>query len=306
MIEQVIMEDNEIKPVSKDELKAILRSLKAEIKKLKKKLEKQHLELEDAADWEHLKQLGDSILAVQHEIKKGMKEHIIFNQYTQQEEIIKLNPKCNAVKNADLYFKKASKGKRGHEICEEKVKTTENEIEKIELKIEKIREVISLDENSEEYVKAAAKYENIKNLDNLPDSKEKGKNKEPKYPYRHYVIDGYDIYLGKNSTQNDELSTKFCKPWDKWLHVAGHAGSHCVIRMQKNAQQNPPKHVVEAAAAFSVYFSNAKNTSYADVHYTEGRYVRKRRKAPPGEVIAERCKNIRVAPINPQEYFKEA
>lgn len=300
------MSNNEEKLATKDDLKLLLKSFKSDKKKLTKKLEKQQVELEDASDWEHLKQLGDSILAVQHEIKKGMKEHIIFNQYTQKEEIIKLNPKCNATKNADLYFKKASKGKRGHEICEEKVKETINEIRAVESKIEGIREILSFEENSEEYIKAVSNLDDLANfVENSQQGSKKEKDKTPKIPYRHYHIDGYDIYLGKTATQNDELSTKFCKPWDKWLHVAGHAGSHCVIRMQKNAQQNPPKHVVEAAAAFSVYFSNAKNTSYADVHYTEGRYVRKRRKAPAGEVIAERCKNVRVAPINPHDYFKD-
>ncbi len=298
------MEEKEINTVTKDELKELIKGFKSEKKKLVKKLEKQEVELLDAADWEHLKQLGDSILAVQHEIKKGMKEHIIFNQYTQQEEIIKLNPKCNATKNADLYFKKASKGKRGHEICEEKVAATKTAISDFEIKIDKTKEILSFDENSEEYLKGIESLSSLKQ-ENKNDSNNKSqkKDKEPKYPYRHYTIDGYDIYLGKNSTQNDEISTRFAKPWDIWLHVAAHAGSHCVIRMQKNTQW-PPKHVIEAAAAFSVYYSNAKNTSYADVHVTEGRFVRKRRKAPPGEVIAERCKTFRVAPINPQEYFK--
>lgn len=299
------MEEKEENKVLKDDLKALLKSLKSESKKLAKKLEKQESELIDASDWEHLKQLGDSILAVQHEIKKGMKEHIIFNQYTQNEEIIKLNPKCNATKNADLYFKKASKGKRGHEICEEKVADTKNKILIIERKIDKIKEILSYDESSEEYISMVLKLTDFDKLeDSAKSEKKQKKDKTPKYPYRHYTIDSYDIYLGKNSTQNDEISTKFAKPWDIWLHVAAHAGSHCVIRMQKNSQW-PPKHIIEAAAAFSVYYSNAKNTSYADVHVTEGRFVRKRRKAPPGEVIAERCKTVRVAPINPQEYFKE-
>lgn len=299
------MEINTENIISHEDLKLILKNLKSEKKKLSKKLEKQEVELLDASDWKHLKEVGDSILAVQHEIKKGMKEHIIFNQYTQKEEIIKLNPKCNAVKNADLYFKKASKGKRGHEICEDKVRETKGSISEVEKKIENLKNVLGLEENSEEYLKAIKAFENLKeHTSNQNGDDSKKKDKAPKYPYRHYTIDGYDIFLGKNSTQNDEISTRFAKPWDIWLHVAAHAGSHCVIRMQKNAQ-NPPKHVIEAAAAFSVYYSNAKNTSYADVHVTEGRFVRKRRKAPPGEVIAERCKIVRVAPINPHEYFKK-
>jgi len=105
--------------------------------------------------------------------------------------------------------------------------------------------------------------------------------------------------LGKNSEQNDELSIKFAKPSDIWLHVAAHAGSHVIIRHKKDTP-NPPKDVIHKAAQLAVWYSKARHTSYAEVHVTEARFVRKRRHAPPGEVIAERCKAVRVEPKDPK------
>jgi predicted ribosome quality control (RQC) complex YloA/Tae2 family protein len=121
-------------------------------------------------------------------------------------------------------------------------------------------------------------------------------------PYRHYTLEGWDIYIGKNDAQNDELTTRFAKPSDIWMHVASHSGSHVVVRRPKNAEW-PPKNILIVAASFAVWFSKAKHTSSCEVHYTEARYVHKRRKSPPGQVQMQQFKSIRVAPKSPQEYF---
>ncbi|MDR0330484.1 MAG: NFACT RNA binding domain-containing protein, partial [Chitinispirillales bacterium] len=137
----------------------------------------------------------------------------------------------------------------------------------------------------------------------LPDegAKTGGRKKqaEAPVPFKKYVIDGWEIYLGKNSEQNDELSVKFARPSDIWLHVAAHAGSHVIIRRKKGAP-NPPKEIIHKAAQLAVWHSKAKHTSFAEVHVTEARFVRKRRHAPPGEVIAERCKAVGVEPKDPR------
>ncbi len=108
--------------------------------------------------------------------------------------------------------------------------------------------------------------------------------------------------MAKTDTQNDDLSVHFAKPSDIWLHVAGHAGSHVVIRRPKN-EEIPPIEVIEKCAAMAVWFSKAKHTSYSEVNYTEARFVRKRRHAPPGEVMVDRCKSIRVSPKSPHDLF---
>jgi predicted ribosome quality control (RQC) complex YloA/Tae2 family protein len=61
--------------------------------------------------------------------------------------------------------------------------------------------------------------------------------------------------------------------------------------------------VVRKVAALAVWFSKAKHTSYAEVHYTEARFVRKRRHAPAGQVMIERYKSVRVSPRSPHDLF---
>jgi predicted ribosome quality control (RQC) complex YloA/Tae2 family protein len=120
--------------------------------------------------------------------------------------------------------------------------------------------------------------------------------------YRRYSFDGWNVFIGKTDSQNDELTTRFAKPWDIWMHVAGHAGSHVVIKRDRNSAW-PPKEILVKAASLAVWFSKAKHTSYAEVHYTEARYVHKRRKSPPGEVCLQQHKTLRVSPVSPQVYF---
>jgi predicted ribosome quality control (RQC) complex YloA/Tae2 family protein len=76
-----------------------------------------------------------------------------------------------------------------------------------------------------------------------------------------------------------------------------------VLIRHKRDTPNPPKEVIQKAAQLAVWFSKARHTSYAEVHVTEARFVRKRRHAPPGEVIAERCKAVRVEPKDPKKLF---
>ena len=279
------------------------KSLHSQLQKASKKLEKQQEELNEAQKHLWYKEIGDSLLALPpSQNRRGQQTLTILNLYTQKEESITINPKLDLKENATLLFKKAKKGKRGSDVSSKKVESTKKEVlelsslqsrcdEIIRSKVEPDPELLDLLQST------LKKY----SIDTQPRPEKPGQHTE-KVPYRHIHIDGWDIYIGKTDTQNDELSIHFAKPSDIWLHVAGHAGSHVVIRRTKN-EEVPPRDVLEKCAAMAVWFSKAKHTSYSEVHYTEARFVRKRRHSPPGEVQIERYKSIRVSPKSPQELF---
>ncbi len=291
---------------NREKLLSLRKTLKGEYKKLDKKIKKQESEHEIAGKWLWFQQMGDSLLANPEEMKKGTSEGSLLNIHTHQKEMVKLNPKCDAVRNAKIFYRKAKKGKRGVEICAEQLNNTKNETLEVENLIKKCNECLQLDGDTEEFMATFLDLETIiEENSTIGTLKETKKDKNtPKIPYRHYTIDAWNVYIGKNNTQNDELSTKFAKPRDIWLHVAAHSGSHCVIKRDKN-QQWPPKQVLEKVAALSVWFSKEKHTSYAEVHVTEARHVRKRRKSPPGEVTIQQYKTLRVSPMSPKELFYE-
>lgn len=274
-------------------------------KRIIKKLDRQRSEYGAASKWLWNKQIGDSLLAGVTGIPKGVIGWNLINVHTQKEEKIRLNPKLDASRNAEIFYRKAKKGKRGVEICMKQIQNSEQELTHIETLINECDDCLQLDEGCDEFTEAFSKIrknrEENKVITGLSTGRE-SKDGSPKVPYRHFTIDGWDVYIGKSNAQNDELSTRFAKPWDIWFHVAAHAGSHVVLRRQKNSNW-PPKAVVEKVAALSVWFSKARHTSYAEVNVCEARYVSKPRKAPSGEVVIKQYKTVRVSPKSPKELF---
>jgi predicted ribosome quality control (RQC) complex YloA/Tae2 family protein len=270
------------------------------------KLLKQEAELSEAQKFLTYQQWADSLLIRPDGDAKGAVECSIENIHTFVKETIALNPKFSLRENAQLYFKKAKKGKRSLEIIEEKKNNTLSLSHKLD---SLIKECETLIESTTPENEIASRFNSIaQQLAELgfhaPESTvEQVKETDGAgVAYRHYCFDGWDVFIGKTDAQNDELTTKFARPWHLWMHVAGCAGSHVVIRRDKNSPP-PPRDILLKAASLAVWFSKAKHTSSADVNYTEARYVHKRRKSPPGEVMLQQHKTVRVSPVSPQVYF---
>jgi predicted ribosome quality control (RQC) complex YloA/Tae2 family protein len=70
-------------------------------------------------------------------------------------------------------------------------------------------------------------------------------------------------------------------------------------------KQAPPGADILAAAATAAYFSRARTSAKVPVIYTQARYVRKPRKAPPGKVIVERERSIMVEPALPPPWGED-
>jgi predicted ribosome quality control (RQC) complex YloA/Tae2 family protein len=296
---------NDTKTSLLDELRRLRKVLARAVKRKRATLEKQRAELAETGRSDWYRQIADSLLA-NPPIPRGSSKISLFNIHTRTEEPVSLNPKLDGRENAVLFHKKARKGLRGKEINNKKTADTEAEIRTAERLLAETDAALAAgadDKNCSgicEAIAAALKLPATgRNRVSAPAS---GMTHPEKHPYRHLVIDGWDIHIGKNDAQNDELTTRFARPNDLWLHTAGHAGSHVVIRRPDRTTQVPPD-VLKKAAALAAWFSKAKHTSYAEVHYTEARFVRKRRHSPPGEVIMERYQSIRVSPCQPEDLF---
>ncbi|MGA2508267.1 MAG: NFACT RNA binding domain-containing protein [Chitinispirillaceae bacterium] len=283
-------------------LSLLRKSLTRALKHLYRKLQKQQQEFRETENAGWYRQIADSLLAkVATPQQRGCSHAPLFNIHTQKEENVALNPRFDFRENAALYYKKARKGERGKEINIQKISATESEIKKFE---QLIHEVDEEPASAEEVSALSARIVSALKLPKSGGTNNavSGTDRTEKIPYRHLTVDEWNIYIGKNDAQNDEMTTRFAKPHDLWLHVAGHAGSHVVVR-RPDRTASVPQGVISKAASLAAWFSKAKHTSYAEVHYTEARFVRKRRHAPAGEVIVDRCKSIRVSPRSPEDLF---
>lgn len=286
-------------------LKDIRRLCKRKMRHLERKRQKIAEDLEDAGKWKWYRCMADSLLVCPKNYPKGTVAAEILNIHTDKKESISLNPKLDAIANSRLLYKKAKKGERGQKIIEQRLRETEREILQIESIIEECAQTDNFpNDNRDAYQKISILDLKCADLGIIVASTggEKRKKEDETGRYRRFVVKGYEVYIGRNNSQNDELSTRFARPWHIWMHVTPHAGSHVVIKREKNSQW-PPKEVIDKAASLAVWFSKAKHSSACDVHVTEARFVRKPRGSAPGEVVAERCKTVRVAPVSPQEMF---
>lgn len=81
------------------------------------------------------------------------------------------------------------------------------------------------------------------------------KQKITSHPFHYRSSEGFDIYVGKNNFQNEELSFKFASGNDWWFHAKGQPGSHVIV---KTNGKELPDSVYEEAAALAAYYSKGR------------------------------------------------
>lgn len=113
--------------------------------------------------------------------------------------------------------------------------------------------------------------------------------------FRRVEVDGYEVLVGKGARDNDRLTFRVARPRDWWLHAAGFAGSHVVVRVDEDGEA--PRSVLERAAQLAVYHSKARDAGgKVAVHVCRAGDVRKPRGAPPGQVQLRAWDVLRVYP----------
>ena len=119
--------------------------------------------------------------------------------------------------------------------------------------------------------------------------------------HRTFEIEGFDVLVGKGDAENDRLTFGVAEPHDLWLHVAGAAGSHVVVRNPQRLDELP-REVVERAAELAAFFSKARAAKgKVEVHVCRVGDIRKRRGYAAGEVALKRFSAMRVYPRGPEE-----
>jgi predicted ribosome quality control (RQC) complex YloA/Tae2 family protein len=104
-------------------------------------------------------------------------------------------------------------------------------------------------------------------------------------PFHYISSDGFDIYVGKNNYQNDELTFKFAKGDDFWFHAKKMAGSHVILKTQGKSQNEIPDRAFEEAASLAAYYSKGQSQEKVEIDYVIKKEVKKPAAAKPGFVV---------------------
>ena len=109
--------------------------------------------------------------------------------------------------------------------------------------------------------------------------------------------DNWIVVVGKTDTDNDDLSLRFADPRDTWFHVEGLPGSHALLLYDEHRE--PPRAILETAAAIAAWFSKGRQASRIGVSCTKASHVSKRKGAPAGQVLVSAVKILKVKPALP-------
>lgn len=201
--------------------------------------------------------------------------------------VIPVSQEKTIIENAERYYEKIRSAQTASKIRKQRLPKYKKEYEQLYAYREVIQHNPTIDD-----------LEKISQQLSVPIKKSMDTNKNSGSKFRTFPLDdGFVLYVGKNAANNDELTMKFAKQNDIWLHARGVSGSHAILKI--TGKEKPTKRILEQAAEITAYYSSARNASYTPVAYTERKYVRKPKGANPGAVVIEREKVIMVSPKLP-------
>ncbi|MDR1066243.1 MAG: NFACT family protein [Clostridiales bacterium] len=257
--------------------------------------------LKSVADREASRLKGELLTANIYAVKKGMTAFTAVNFYDESapEVVISLDPTLNPQENAQRYFKKCAKDKRAYAAAIERSAENEEEARYIESLAAMLRTCVegrdeaAVDDLKEEMADAGyiKKPKNRKNI--------KPRKSEP---MRFTSPDGFDIYVGKNNRQNDELTMRFAAKNDLWFHTKDIPGSHVIVR---SGGADVPEATLLRAAELAAWFSKGRAGSGVPVDYTARMNVKKPNGAKPGMVIYDNYRTIYITPDESAGFFKD-
>jgi len=223
-----------------------------------------------------------------HAFSKGMTEIEIANIYHNSERekiILKVNLAPN--ENVNYYFSKAKSEKSF--FVRAKTELVQLSARKDDVaKKQNLLAGISTLKDLKEFTKALHLKNDIQN------------NDTQKVHFKQFLIDGfYKVYVGKDSKNNDLLTTKFAKQNDFWFHARSVSGSHVVLRVE-NTKEAVPKPILKKAAQLAAFYSKAKTAGLAPVSYALKKFVVKRKGMDAGQVAMLREDTLLVKPEIPQ------
>jgi len=233
---------------------------------------------------------GDLLSACLYQIKPGAESVTTANFYDENaaEITIPLQTNRTPSENMQAYFKRYNKEKRTYEALQPQIASNRDELHYLE-------SVLSAIQSCTEETDVDDIREELTDQGFLRRRKVgKGKQKPNKSkPLRFVSSDGWEIFVGKNNKQNDDLTLRFADSDDLWLHAKDIPGSHVIIRTN---QQTPPDQTITEAANLAAYYSKARASSLIPVDYTSRRHVKKPSGAKPGMVIYDTNRTAYITP----------
>jgi predicted ribosome quality control (RQC) complex YloA/Tae2 family protein len=273
------------------------------LKKLRQKADNFRQKLQQSEDCDSYRQQADLLMANLHQWETGLSEITLEDFESGKPIKIKLNPQKNGVQNAQFLYKHHQKLKRAKLAVQPLLNEVLAEIDYLEQVADNLSQIEA--------------YQTLEDLEALEEIKEElieqkyldfsqtSQRKSPDFhPYRFSTPSGFELWVGRNNRQNDELTFRIANDYDIWFHTQESAGSHVLLRLKPGTV--PEDEDLQCAADWAAYYSRARQSEQVPIVYTRPKYVYKPKGAKPGMVVYKQEQVLWGKPANITAYRKKS
>jgi len=272
--------------------------------RLKARTFEERLQQSDRAD--EYRQQADLLMAYLQDWQPGMKLITLPDFDSGKPVAIALNPEKNAVQNAQNLYKRAAKLKRARSAVEPLLAEVQVEIEYLE--------------QVEAAIAQMDKYQTSEDLEALKEIREELIQQryleDPEHGrrsssaasstnfHRYLTPSGFEVLIGRNNQQNDQLTFRLAGDYDLWFHAQEIPGSHVLMRLEPGAV--PDEADLQSAADLAAYYSRSRQSEQVPIVYTKPKHVYKPKGAKPGIALYKQERIVWGQPQQANQYLRQA
>ena len=229
---------------------------------------------------------GELLNAYGYSIPSGEKSCEVDNYYTGEKMTIPLDPALTPQQNAKKYFDRYARMKRTSEALTSLTEQVKAEIDHLR-SIQNALEFSTTDSDLSQIRQEMEESGYLRRKYAGQNSGRKvNRSRPPQSRPLHYISsDGYDIYVGKNNLQNEEITFRMADSRDIWFHANDMPGSHVLLRAGGKTMDEIPDRAFEEAASLAAWYSSGRDQDKVEIDYLERKNVKKPSGAAPGFVV---------------------
>ena len=255
------------------------RTVQTAIERVAKKLDLQEKQFSDTEKKDRFRICGELLTTYGYSAVSGSESFTCTNYYDNSEITIALDPALSIMDNAKRYYERYSKLKRTGEALASHITESREEL----AHLESVRESLEFAADEADLADIRRELTDCGYLKfHRSGSDRRASRKMTSRPYHYRTAEGFDIYVGRNNYQNEELTHHFAAANDWWFHAKGIPGSHVLVR---SGGADVPDDVFELAGSLAAYYSKNRDAQKVEIDYIQKKHVKKPAGAKPGFVV---------------------
>ena len=252
------------------------RIVNSSLERCSRTLSLQEKQLKDTEKKDRYRIYGELLNTYGYSLEPGAREMEAVNYYTDEPVTVPLDPQLSASENAKKYFDRYSKLKRTAEALQDRLEESRRDVEQLR----NIAEALEIARGEEDLSQIRQELTDYGYIHSRPSTGKKKKQAAAR-PLHYISSDGFDIYVGKNNYQNDEVSFRLASGSDWWFHANDIPGSHVIVR----GGPDLPDTTFEEAGRLAAYYSSARTAPKVEIDYTQRKNLHRPTGGRPGFVV---------------------